>query len=87
VQRCRWQLAAVAGCFLPSASLVKIGVLPVGVGLTASWVRGRDSRVVGRQSGQGEPKCCRSHYLSVRKIVPTLTSTSAEICLSMAGAK
>jgi hypothetical protein len=29
----------------------------------------------------------RSRYLSVRKVVPTLTSTSAEIYLSMAGAK
>jgi hypothetical protein len=26
-------------------------------------------------------------YLSVRKVIPTLTSTSAEIYLSMAGAK
>jgi hypothetical protein len=70
VQRCRWQLAAVAGCFLPSASLVKIGVLPVGVGLTASWVRGRDSRVVGRRSGQGEPKCSPLTLLVGAEISP-----------------
>jgi hypothetical protein len=31
--------------------------------------------------------CRRSRYLSVRKVVPTLTSTSTEIYLSMAGAK
>jgi hypothetical protein len=31
--------------------------------------------------------CCNRKILSVRKVVPTLTSESAEIYLSMAGAK
>jgi hypothetical protein len=37
--------------------LVKIWALPVNVGLPASWARCRDSRVVGRWSGRGGPKC------------------------------
>jgi hypothetical protein len=37
--------------------LVKIWALPANVGLPVSWTRCRDSHVVGRWGGRGEPKC------------------------------
>jgi hypothetical protein len=52
-----------------------------------SQFQGHPLILVTLRGGLAHPPPHSSTKLSVRKVVPTLTSKSAEICLSMAGAK